>query len=60
MKDGVISEIGTYAELIENDGAFAEFVHTFASVEECEEEQKIGMVLLTSCCSMFLVDLFTC
>ena len=34
MENGKISEIGAYAELIDNNGAFAEFVHAYASMEE--------------------------
>ena len=45
MKDGMIREIGTYTELIDNNGAFAEFVRTYASTEE---EEKSGVVLLYS------------
>ena len=32
--NGRISEIGAYAELIDNNGAFAELVRTYASMEE--------------------------
>ena len=39
MKDGEISEIGAYAELIDNNGAFAEFVRTYASMEKSDEEE---------------------
>ena len=34
IENGRISEIGAYAELIDNNGAFAEFVRTYASMEE--------------------------
>ena len=37
MVDGKISEIGTYAKLIDSDGAFAEFIRTFTNVQEDEE-----------------------
>jgi len=47
MKDGMIREIGAYAELIDNNGAFAEFVRTYASTEESDEEEKAGMLLDT-------------
>jgi ABC-type transport system involved in cytochrome bd biosynthesis fused ATPase/permease subunit len=39
MLDGRIVERGTYAELIENDGAFAKFVKEFGSNDE-KEQQK--------------------
>ena len=29
MKDGCVSEIGQYDELLENDGAFAEYLRTY-------------------------------
>ena len=38
MENGKISEIGAYAELIDNNGAFAEFVRTYTSVEDSDEE----------------------
>ena len=30
--------MGAYAELIDNNGAFAEFVHTYAAMEDSDEE----------------------
>ena len=38
MENGKIREIGAYAELIDNNGAFAEFVRTYASMEDSDEE----------------------
>ena len=38
MLDGRIVERGTYAELIENNGAFAKFVKEFGSQEDKEQE----------------------
>ena len=37
MDEGSIKEVGTYAELIDNDGAFAEFIRTYANTEPQEE-----------------------
>ena len=37
MKDGQISEIGTYEELLANKGAFAEFL-----IEQLQEQQEHG------------------
>ena len=37
MSDGDITEVGTYTELIDNDGAFAQFLHTYQNVEDNEE-----------------------
>ena len=36
--------MGAYAELIDNNGAFAKFVHTYAAMEE-EEEEEAGTIL---------------
>ena len=44
MKDGSICEVGTYTELIDNNGAFAEFVRTYASTEDNNEEEEAGRV----------------
>ena len=46
MKDGAIREVGTYAELIGNNGAFAEFMRTYASVEDNNEAERAGLVNL--------------
>ena len=37
MNDGKITEAGSYTELIDNNGAFAEFLRTYTNVEENEE-----------------------
>ena len=37
MNDGKITEVGSYTELIDNNGAFAEFLRTYTNVEENEE-----------------------
>ena len=44
MKDGAIREIGTYSELIGNNGAFAEFMRTYTSVEGNNEAERAGLV----------------
>ena len=41
MKDGSIREVGTYAELIDSNGAFAEFMRTYASTEDNDEEKGV-------------------
>ena len=38
IESGRISEMGAYAELIDNNGAFAEFVHTYTAMEDSDEE----------------------
>ena len=42
MVDGQITEVGSYNELIDNDGAFAQFLHTYQNVE-ANEDDDIGM-----------------
>ncbi|XP_051631145.1 multidrug resistance-associated protein 1 isoform X7 [Manacus candei] len=37
MTDGEISEMGSYQELLEQDGAFAEFLRTYANAEQSME-----------------------
>lgn len=37
MDEGRIAEIGSYAELIDADGAFADFIRTYTGVDENEE-----------------------
>ncbi|NXN93457.1 MRP1 protein, partial [Rhinopomastus cyanomelas] len=38
MSDGEISEMGSYQELLKQDGAFAEFLRTYASAEQNTED----------------------
>ena len=38
IADGQISEVGSYNELIDNDGPFAQFLHTYQGVEATEDE----------------------
>ena len=40
MADGQITEVGSYNELIDNDGAFAQFLQTYKGVEESSEEEE--------------------
>jgi len=39
LQDGRISEVGTYTELLQNEGAFSEFLKTFASEQNAEENE---------------------
>ena len=41
MTDGVISEMGTYSELLDTGGAFAQFIHEYHVKSEEEEEEEI-------------------
>ena len=38
MTDGQITEVGSYTELIKNDGDFAQFLQTYQSSETNEDE----------------------
>ena len=38
MADGQITEVGSYNELIENDGAFAQFLQNYQSTETNKDE----------------------
>ena len=40
MADGQITEVGSYSELIKNDGDFAQFLQMYKGVEESEEEES--------------------
>ena len=51
MENGKICEMGAYAELIDNNGAFAEFVRTYASMEDSDEEGDAGKA--SSCAIQF-------
>lgn len=42
MSGGKISEMGSYQELLARDGAFAEFLRTYASAEQEQAEQDDG------------------
>ncbi|XP_037363447.1 multidrug resistance-associated protein 1 isoform X2 [Talpa occidentalis] len=43
MSGGKISEMGSYQELLERDGAFAEFLRTYANTEQEQDEQDEGI-----------------
>ena len=38
MADGQITEVGSYNELIENDGDFAQFLQTYQNAETNDDE----------------------
>ena len=42
MNEGQITEVGSYSELIDNDGHFAEFIRTYAADDENEEDDIDG------------------
>ena len=39
MKDGQISEVGTYAELLSQQGAFSEFLITYLKLESVNNDE---------------------
>ena len=41
MDNGQISEVGSYTELIDRNGAFAEFLHNYGTSGENEDNQGI-------------------
>lgn len=45
MSGGKISEMGSYQELLARDGAFAEFLRTYASTEQEQAEQDEGRLV---------------
>ena len=45
MVDGQITEVGSYNELIDNDGAFAQFLQTYKGIDEKEEENPGNLIL---------------
>ena len=49
MSGGVISEMGTYTELINSSGSFAQFLHTYQSMHESELEKDKGNENLQKC-----------
>lgn len=42
MTGGKISEMGSYQELLARDGAFAEFLRTYASAEQEQASEDDG------------------
>lgn len=49
MTDGEISEMGSYQELLQHDGAFAEFLRTYANAEQTMENSG-KLTNKPSCC----------
>ena len=47
MSDGIITEAGTYGELINSKGAFAEFLETYQSTNNCKGDRNV--ILLRIC-----------
>ena len=47
MSNGIISEVGTYSELVDANGAFAQFLHTYQSTDHHAEEKSDGKYMYT-------------
>ena len=43
MADGQITEVGSYTELIDNDGDFAQFLQTYKGVDDATEESPSNL-----------------
>ena len=56
MANGQITEFGSYNELIENDGAFAQFLQTYQSTETNEDEN--GKYVLQTMVNYHLLVLY--
>lgn len=52
MVDGRVSEMGSYQELLKQNGAFAEFLRNYA-LEDVIEDEATGRVLLLSSALFF-------
>ncbi|XP_074237719.1 multidrug resistance-associated protein 1 isoform X9 [Saimiri boliviensis] len=48
MSGGKISEMGSYQELLARDGAFAEFLRTYASAEQGQDPEDNGVTGISS------------
>uniref|UniRef100_A0A803TNU8 Multidrug resistance-associated protein 1 n=1 Tax=Anolis carolinensis TaxID=28377 RepID=A0A803TNU8_ANOCA len=53
LSEGKVSEMGSYQELLQRDGAFAEFLRTFASAEQTRESDVPGLFKKRSPCVCF-------
>ena len=50
FKDGVISEMGTYDELLNHQGAFAEYITTYLQETEGDSEtDSESKIYITNC-----------
>ncbi len=49
MKDGQISESGTYYELLTHNGEFAQFLGTYLNDDQAEDADTKGQVSFDKC-----------
>ena len=60
MNDGAVSEMGSFEELLQRKGDFAEFINTYlteAGIEHVADETGGACLLVYNC---LLVYVFTC
>ena len=58
MKDGRISEMGTYTELMEHNETFAEFLHNFADHINTETPIQIHSMLSFNTANTYRVSIY--
>ena len=40
LAEGKVTEVGSYTTLVENNGAFAEFLRNYSNMDDKEEEEE--------------------
>ena len=60
MTDGVISEMGTYTELIDTGGEFSQFVHKYHDKNEGEEMDDVIAISIIIHMIYFVLILIIC
>lgn len=60
LKDGAISEVGSYNELLEKNGAFAEFLQNYSLQDEEDKVEEEGELIFVSISGIKLLLLDAC